>query len=94
MEIDSITEVAAACSVETAYMCRLFKRFERSSPYNYILRLRMNRAAESLREGQLLVKEVAAACGFKDQYLFSRQFKRVMGVSPERYRQLYPRGSS
>ena len=92
MRIDSITEVAAACSIETAYMCRLFKRFAQSSPYNYILRLRMNRAAEALREGGPLIKEVAEACGFKDQYLFSRQFKRILGISPERYRELAFRG--
>jgi AraC-like DNA-binding protein len=88
MSIGSIGEVAAACSIETAYMCRLFKRFERSSPYNLILRLRMGHAAEALRSGNPLVKEVAAACGFADQYQFSRQFKRVMGVSPERFKEL------
>ena len=63
MEIGGLQELASACGLETAYMCRLFKKFERTSPYNYILRLRMNRAAELLRDGRSLVKEVAAAWG-------------------------------
>lgn len=91
MRVRSIGEVSAECSIETAYMCRLFKRFAKESPYRQILRLRMTRAAELLRDGAPLVKEVAEECGFSDQYLFSRQFRRVMGLSPARYRKLTER---
>jgi AraC-like DNA-binding protein len=88
MEIESLQALASACGLETAYMCRLFKKFERTSPYNYILRLRMGRAAELLRNGRSLVKEVACACGFQDEYQFSRCFKSVYGIAPGQYRTL------
>ncbi len=91
MQIESLQELASACGLETAYMCRLFKKFERTSPYNYILRLRMGRAAELLRDGRSLVKEAASACGFQDQYQFSRCFKKVYGIAPGQYRTLSSR---
>jgi len=92
MELEGLQELADACGLEAAYMCRLFKKFERSSPYNYIMRLRMGRAAELLRDGRSLVKEVAASCGFQDQYQFSRCFKRMHGIAPGQYRELASRG--
>ncbi|MFN6192040.1 MAG: helix-turn-helix domain-containing protein, partial [Planctomycetia bacterium] len=64
--------------------CRLFRRFDNSSPYQYLLRQRMSLAADLLTHDGLLVRQVAAYLGFADQYQFSRAFKRVSGISPGR----------
>lgn len=63
------------------------KKFTRKvgmSPMAYQLQVRMDRARLLLNS--LSVKETAAQLGYSDQYLFSRQFKKAMGVSPGRYR--------
>ena len=39
-----------------------------------------------LRESDLSVKEIAAACGMDDQNYFSRVFKKRCGCSPSAYR--------
>jgi hypothetical protein len=70
--------------ISSAYACRLFRRFDTISPYQYLLRQRMNLAADLLTHDRLLVKQVAAHLGFADQYQFSRAFKRVSGISPGR----------
>jgi AraC-like DNA-binding protein len=92
-ERQRFTSVAAACrefGITPAYGCRLFRRFDSTSPYQFLLRQRMGLAAEFLsrrdRGGDRpLVKEVAARLGFADQYQFSRAFKRVFGTSPARF---------
>lgn len=78
-------DAATACHMDAAYLCRLFQRFAHTSPYRFLMKLKMNRAAELLLEGGLLVKEVAAQLEFADAFHFSRAFKRVYGLSPERF---------
>ncbi len=88
---DDIRKIASECGVDVTYLCRLFKRFERVSPYQYILRLRMNDAAKILQEPGVIIKDAADRCGYQDQYQFSRSFKKVFGIPPVEYRKLVSR---
>lgn len=83
LSLDDIAE-AAGCDVST--LCRLFRRFQGTSPYQYLLRRKMNFAAEFLMESGGLVKEAAQRVGFADPYHFSRVFKAVHGVAPRALR--------
>ena len=78
----TIEDVARACHVTPMYVARLFSRFARTGAYRFLLRLRMNRAAELLIDDGLMVKEVADKLGFPDAFTFSRAFKRIHGVPP------------
>ena len=82
----SLAEVAAACGVSTAHLCRLFQRYAGISPHRLLVQLRMARAAALLLDGQRLVKEIAPLVGYEDPYHFSKVFKRVYGLSPEAFR--------
>ncbi|MCP4644808.1 MAG: AraC family transcriptional regulator [bacterium] len=88
LELHSMREIAEACRVDHAYLCRLFKRFDHLTPYQCLLQLKMNRAAELLQEPGKRIKDVAHALDFADPYHFSRVFKRVHGVSPGRFAHL------
>jgi AraC-like DNA-binding protein len=81
-------QIARECHVNPAYLCRLFRRYDHQTPYQYLMRLKMNLAAERLRDPGSLVKQVAAALGFSDPFHFSRAFKSVFGLSPEAFRRL------
>jgi AraC-like DNA-binding protein len=78
----TLGEVARAVGAEASSICRWFRRYEGMSPYQYLLRRRMNLAAEKLLEQGGLVKETAARFGFADPFHFSHQFKAVHGVPP------------
>jgi AraC-like DNA-binding protein len=82
----TLKQIAAECHVDAAHLCRLFRRCDHQSPYQLLLRLKMNHAAELLRLPHVLVKEVAGQVGFADPFHFSRVFKSVLGVSPEAFR--------
>ena len=88
LQLHSAREIAQGCGVDHAYLCRLFKRFDHLSPYQYLLQLKMNRAAEMLQDPGQRIKDVAHALDFTDPYHFSRVFKRVHGVSPGRFAHL------
>lgn len=84
LRFQSVQEIAAACHVAPEYLCRLFKRFRRQSPFQYLQSLKMNRAVELLHEGKQTVRQVAEEVGFSDPYHFSRAFKRIYGLPPSR----------
>jgi AraC family transcriptional regulator len=88
--LGTLEEIASTAGVEASSVCRWFRRYQGTSPYQYLLRRKMNIAAEHLVENGGLVKEAAQRVGFVDPYHFSRAFKAVHGVAPRallRYRQ-------
>ncbi|MFT3782126.1 MAG: AraC family transcriptional regulator [Nibricoccus sp.] len=78
----TLEDIAEAAGLDSSSICRLFRRYQGTSPYQYLLRKKMNLAAEYLVETGGLVKEAALRVGFADPYHFSRCFKAVHGVAP------------
>ncbi len=86
-EFMSIAQVATACQLDQAYICRLFRRFSDEAPYECLLRYRMKEAASLLKNAKTSVREVSELLGFSDAAGFSRAFKRMLGVSPANFQQ-------
>ncbi len=83
--LSGVADAARGCHVDPAYLCRLFRRFDRQTPYEFLMRAKMQLAAERLHAPGIMVKEVAAAVGFSDPFQFSRAFKAVYGLSPKEF---------
>ncbi len=79
-------DVARAAGLSVGYLSKQFKNILGASPAEYARGFRMAKAAELLRNEALPVADVAAALGFSDLSLFSRQFKQVTGISPTGFR--------
>jgi AraC-like DNA-binding protein len=84
---------AAKLGVTPETLCRVFQRFANTTPYQHLLRLKINRAVDLLLGTNLLTKEVGYRLGFGDQFHFSRVFKRLQGTSPNNFRQLRGRAA-
>ena len=52
----------------------------------YVTRLRIEHACERLRHGTTPIAEIALECGYADQTAFSRQFRKVVQLTPQKYR--------
>jgi AraC-like DNA-binding protein len=68
------------------YFSRIFHRSFGLAPRQWIVRDRIQKAATLLMETELKAKEIAYQLGYCNRYLFSQQFKQVMGVGPRAYR--------
>ena len=88
MSLRSLEQIAEKCHIDSAYLCRLFKRFDNRSPYQYLMRMKMNLAAQKLQLPNSSVKEIAFELGFNDPFHFSRIFKRIFGISPSTFKNL------
>jgi len=88
LRLRTLEQIATECHINNAYLCRLFRRYDNQSPYQYLIRLKMNHAAECLQQPTALVKRVAEETGFSDPFHFSRLFTSVFGLSPSSFRNL------
>lgn len=89
LRLRTLEQIATEVHANSAYLCRLFRRYDHQSPYQYLLRLKMRHAAERLQQPGALVKQVAEETGFADPFHFSRVFRNVLGLSPLAFRKLH-----
>jgi len=82
----SIAEIAQACQLSRSHFIQAFRETTGETPYQWLMRRRLDRARDLLRASELNLAEVALASGFADQSHFTRFFKRVVGVAPGQWR--------
>ena len=82
----TLKRLAAVACTSPNNLLRLFRTATGTTPIEYLLEVRLRRAAELLRRTGLPVGEVAARCGFHDSNYFSKRFRMLYGRSPRSYR--------
>ena len=82
----SVPYLASLCGMSEVLFRRNFKNSMGVSPLRYINNLKIARAKELLSFGMCSVSEAAFLSGFHDECYFSREFKRLVGVSPSDYK--------
>jgi len=86
---DTITleEVAAAAHFSRFHFNRIFYAMVGETPFQYITRIRLERAAfHVVYHPDMPLTEIAGLCGYSDLTVFSRNFKRFFGLTPTKYR--------
>jgi len=84
----SIERMADTLGFNRAYLSRTFKRHTGMTPVSFLLKLRIDKARQLLRERkELTTQQIAASVGFQDPLYFSKQFRRMYGLPPSAYRE-------
>jgi YesN/AraC family two-component response regulator len=65
----------------------IFKEYLNISPKEYLIRLRIDVAKELLSNKALSIGDISRSVGYSDQFVFSKTFKKITGLSPEKFRQ-------
>ena len=78
--------LAEACGVSTVYFRKLFTKHLGTSPKQFIIDLRIQRAKQLLCENSLGINEISERCGFSNPSHFSRIFKEREGISAMEHR--------
>jgi AraC family transcriptional regulator len=82
----TLGQMAEVARLSSYHFAHQFKLATGLPPYQYVIMRRVEEAQRLLRHGDLPLAEVAARAGFPDQSAFCRQFKRLVGVTPGRFR--------
>lgn len=82
-----LEDLAQRAELSVAQFDRRMKRIFQLSAGQFIIKTRIDAAAEQLRTSQRPIAEIALNCGFCDQSALTRQFRQLTGLSPTQYRQ-------
>jgi AraC family transcriptional regulator len=83
----SLEDLAAVVHFSPYHFARMFKASTGLPPHQYVIARRIERAKQLLRgDDGLSLAQVAARVGFWDQGHFTRHFRRLVGVTPKRFR--------
>ena len=79
--------------VSRSYFTTTFTNKTGETPYNYLLKVRIKKAQDYLKNSNLSITEIAYSVGFSSIERFSEMFKKHTGQSPSKYRN-YNRGNN
>jgi AraC family transcriptional regulator len=82
----SLSALAGVAGMGPHYFSALFKCSTGLSPHQYVLRRKIERAKQHLRDPKISVVQITAIMGFADQSYFTKVFRRVVGVTPSAFR--------
>ncbi|MBZ9760703.1 AraC family transcriptional regulator [Mesorhizobium sp. CA8] len=88
----SLTELADGTATSPYHFLRIFRQVAGLTPYQFLLRTRLHRAAVRLRCSDATISTIAFDEGFNDLSTFNRRFRREMGEAPGAYRARRTRG--
>lgn len=80
-----LTTLAEIAGVSQYYFCQLFKQSMGTTPYQYVLQLRIERAKQLLKSQEMTICDIALACGFANQSHFTKHFHKLTGTTPKAY---------
>jgi len=81
-----IGELAARAGLSAFRFDQRIRQLFGMSAGQYVIRLRIDHARDRLRHSTASISEIAIECGYADQTAFSRQFRKIVRLSPQRYR--------
>jgi len=82
----TLEETARECGMSLSCFQRAFKREVRMTFNKYVNSLRISKARRLLHENNNTMSEIAFACGYTNQYHFTRTFKRFLNMPPRSFR--------
>jgi AraC family transcriptional regulator len=81
-----LAEMAQVAGMSSFHFAREFKRTTGTTPHQYLIKLRVERAKALLAKNDLPLIEVGLQSGFSHQSHFTRLFRRFTGTTPHSYR--------
>jgi two-component system response regulator YesN len=79
--------IAAKYRIHPGYLSRLFKQDTGETLSEYLLRIKVEKAASLLKEGRYKIGDIAGMVGYSASSYFSIAFKKYTGCSPREYSQ-------
>ncbi len=84
----TIEDLADVADLSAYHFARMFRKTVGEAPHKFVLRQRIERAMEMLRDDRASVAEIALATGFSSQAHLTTRFSHFTGLTPAKYRNL------
>ncbi len=87
----NVNKMADIFGITTGWISKYFKEQVGGGMADYIVKFRLKKAKEQLRNPKKTIKQIAEDTGFSSATVFLRAFKRYEGITPGQYRELAAR---
>lgn len=81
-----LADLAALLDMSQFHFSHVFKRAIGTSPYQYLLQQRVERAKQLLKQPEQTIMDIALECGFNSHSHLSNKFRQMTGMTPTAYR--------
>ncbi|WP_417453945.1 helix-turn-helix domain-containing protein [Kiloniella sp.] len=83
-----VEDLSAVAELSPFHFTRMFQRTMGTSPHQYVLTRRVQRAKDLLGNSQKTLSSIAFQCGFSSQSHMATRFRKATGLTPRKFRQL------
>lgn len=83
----TLEDVSQAVNLSPYYFSKLFKSETGENFIDYLTKVRITNAKQLLQNRDLSIKEICYTIGYSDPNYFSRNFKKIVGVTPTEFRE-------
>lgn len=83
----SLSKIADSAGISKSEAARCFQSYLHTSPINYLLGYRIERAKWALQNSMETIAQISQDCGFQSSSYFGKTFRRQTGITPKQYRQ-------
>jgi AraC family transcriptional regulator len=83
-----LSELASVAGVHRVHLVREFRKHYGVTIGQYIRKLRIDHACQLLGQTNLPLRDISSTCRFADQSHFTKQFRKLSGLTPAAYRNL------
>lgn len=82
----TLISMADKANLSRSAFAKEFKALTGTGPLHYLVRIRMERAAYELRNGQKAISQIADEAGYESDASFNKAFRKIIGDTPGHYR--------
>lgn len=90
----TVEDIAADVGTSRKTLASVFSSLTGFSPKDYLIYYRLSKAVDLLRDPNMSMEMIAASVGYNDQFYFSKQFKKNLGMTPSECRRAIAKDSS
>lgn len=87
-ETIGIPEIADEVGISSSLASQIFKQETGETIYNYLTRLRLERADELLLKTEYKISDIAIMVGYQHENSFIRSFRKFKNITPGKYRDM------
>lgn len=85
----NLEKIAEKIELTSAYISTIFKKETGMTITNYLIKIRLEKAKQMIRDTNMTITEIAYAVGYVDTRYFSKLFIKNVGIKPVEYRKFY-----
>jgi two-component system response regulator YesN len=85
----TLDDIAKKLNISPFYLSKILKKYTGTNYTDMVVDMRISNAKELLASSDFSIKEITYMSGFNSQNYFAKIFRKIVGVTPTEYRNLY-----